>query len=128
MLRRGIVAGEASGDLLGSHLIQALKKKRTDIEFVGIAGPKMMNEGAQSLFPIERLSVRGYIEVLKHLFALLRLRRQLLKHFLSNRLDLFIGIDAPDFNFWLERKLKRKGIKTIHYVSPSVWAWRKKKF
>ena len=125
MLRIGIVAGEASGDLLGSHLIQALKKKRTDIEFVGIAGPKMMNEGAQSLFPIERLSVRGYIEVLKHLFALLRLRRQLLKHFLSNRLDLFIGIDAPDFNFWLERKLKRKGIKTIHYVSPSVWAWRK---
>ena len=125
MLRIGIVAGEASGDLLGSHLIQALKKKRTDIEFVGIAGPKMMSEGALSLFSMERLSVRGYVEVIKHLFSLLRLRRQLLKHFLSNRLDLFIGIDAPDFNFWLERKLKRNGIKTIHYVSPSVWAWRK---
>jgi len=125
MLRIGIVAGEASGDLLGSHLIQALKKKRTDIEFVGIAGPKMMSEGALSLFSMERLSVRGYIEVIKHLFGLLRLRRQLLKHFLSNRLDLFIGIDAPDFNFWLERKLKKNGIKTIHYVSPSVWAWRK---
>jgi len=125
MLSIGIVAGEASGDLLGSHLIQALKKKRTDIEFVGIAGPKMMSEGAQSLFSMERLSVRGYIEVIKHLFGLLRLRRQLLKHFLSNRLDLFIGIDAPDFNFWLERKLKKNGIKTIHYVSPSVWAWRK---
>lgn len=125
MLRIGIVTGEASGDLLGSHLIQALKKKRTDIEFVGIAGPKMMSEGAQSLFSMERLSVRGYIEVIKHLFGLLRLRRQLLKHFLSNRLDLFIGIDAPDFNFWLERKLKKNGIKTIHYVSPSVWAWRK---
>ena len=125
MLRIGIVAGEASGDLLGSHLIQALKKKRTDIEFVGIAGPKMMSEGALSLFSMERLSVRGYMEVIKHLFSLLRLRRQLLKHFLSNRLDLFIGIDAPDFNFWLERKLKRNGIKTIHYVSPSVWAWRK---
>jgi len=125
MLRIGIVAGEASGDLLGSHLIQALKKKRTDIEFVGIAGPKMMSEGALSLFSMERLSVRGYIEVIKHLFGLLRLRRQLLKHFLSNRLDLFIGIDAPDFNFWLERKLKRNDIKTIHYVSPSVWAWRK---
>ncbi len=125
MLRIGIVAGEASGDLLGSHLIQALKKKRTDIEFVGIAGPKMMSEGAQTLFSMERLSVRGYIEVIKHLFGLLRLRRQLLKHFLSNRLDLFIGIDAPDFNFWLERKLKKNGIKTIHYVSPSVWAWRK---
>ncbi len=125
MLRIGIVAGEASGDLLGSHLIQALKKKRTDIEFVGIAGPKMMSEGALSLFSMERLSVRGYMEVIKHLFGLFRLRRQLLKHFLSNRLDLFIGIDAPDFNFWLERKLKRNGIKTIHYVSPSVWAWRK---
>ena len=125
MLRIGIVAGEASGDLLGSHLIQALKKKRTDIEFVGIAGPKMMSEGALSLFSMERLSVRGYVEVIKHLFGLLRLRRQLLKHFMSNRLDLFIGIDAPDFNFWLERKLKRNGIKTIHYVSPSVWAWRK---
>lgn len=125
MIRIGIVAGEASGDLLGSHLIQALKLKRSDIEFVGIAGPKMMSEGAQSLFPIERLSVRGYIEVLKHLFGLLKLRRQLLSHFLNNRLDLFIGIDAPDFNFWLEKKLKNKGIKTIHYVSPSIWAWRK---
>ena len=125
MLRIGIVAGEASGDLLGSHLIQALKKKRTDIEFVGIAGPKMMSEGALSLFSMERLSVRGYIEVIKHLFGLFRLRRELLQHFLSNRLDLFIGIDAPDFNFWLERKLKKNGIKTIHYVSPSVWAWRK---
>ncbi|MDP1765778.1 MAG: lipid-A-disaccharide synthase [Methylotenera sp.] len=125
MVRIGIVAGEASGDLLGSHLIQALKSKRSDIEFVGIAGPKMMGEGAQSLFPIERLSVRGYIEVLKHLFGLLKLRRQLLKHFLTNRIDLFIGVDAPDINYWLEKKLKNKGIKTIHYVSPSVWAWRK---
>ena len=125
MLRIGIVAGEASGDLLGSHLIQALKLKRTDIEFVGIAGPKMMSEGAQSLFPMERLSVRGYVEVIKHLFGLLKLRRQLLKQLLHNPIDLFIGIDAPDFNFWLEKKLKNKGIKTIHYVSPSIWAWRK---
>ena len=125
MIRIGIVAGEASGDLLGSHLIKALKSKRSDIEFVGIAGPKMMGEGAQSLFPIERLSVRGYIEVLKHLFGLLRLRRQLLNYLLENRVDLFIGIDAPDFNFWLEKKLKNNGITTIHYVSPSVWAWRK---
>ncbi len=125
MVRIGIVAGEASGDLLGSHLIQALKQQRSDLEFVGIAGPKMMSKGAQSLFPIERLSVRGYVEVIKHLFGLLRLRRQLLKYFLNNRLDLFIGIDAPDFNFWLEKKLKNKGIKTIHYVSPSIWAWRK---
>jgi len=125
MIRIGIVAGEASGDLLGSHLMQALKQKRTDIEFIGIAGPKMIGEGARSLFPMERLSVRGYIEVIKHLFGLLKLRRQLLNHFLSNPPDLFIGIDAPDFNFWLEKKLKNKGIKTIHYVSPSIWAWRK---
>lgn len=125
MLRIGIVAGEASGDLLGSHLIEALKKNRSDIEFVGIAGPKMLRQGAISLFPIERLSVRGYIEVLKHLWGLLKLRRQLLNHFLDQPLDLFIGIDAPDFNFWLEKKLKKRGIKTIHYVSPSIWAWRK---
>lgn len=125
MLRIGIVAGEASGDLLGSHLIEALKKRRTDIEFVGIAGPKMLRQGATSLFPIERLSVRGYIEVLKHLWGLLKLRRQLLNHFLDQPLDLFIGIDAPDFNFWLEKKLKNRGVKTIHYVSPSIWAWRK---
>ena len=125
MTRIGIVAGEASGDLLGSHLIRALKQRRPDIEFIGIAGPKMIGEGALSLFPIERLSVRGYLEVIKHLWGLLKLRRQLLNHFLDHGLDLFIGIDAPDFNFWLERKLKNKGIKTIHYVSPSIWAWRK---
>jgi lipid-A-disaccharide synthase len=125
MVRIGIVAGEASGDLLGSHLMQALKSKRSDIEFVGIAGPKMMGEGAYSLFPIERLSVRGYVEVIKHLFGLLKLRRQLLKYLLTNRIDIFVGIDAPDFNFWLEKKLKNNGITTIHYVSPSVWAWRK---
>ena len=125
MIRIGIVAGEASGDLLGSHLIQALKQKRPDLEFIGIAGPKMMREGARSLFPIERLSVRGYLEVIKHLWGLLKLRRQLLNYFLDNPPDLFIGIDAPDFNFWLEKKLKHKGIKAIHYVSPSIWAWRK---
>lgn len=121
----GIVAGEASGDLLGSHLIRALKKHRPDIEFVGIAGPKMISEGAKTLFPMEKLSVRGYVEVLRHLPGLLKIRRQLVRHFLDNPPDIFIGIDAPDFNFRLERRLKRKGIKTIHYVSPSIWAWRK---
>lgn len=125
MLRIGIVAGEASGDMLGGLLMQALKNKRSDIEFVGIAGPKMMQEGAQSLFPIERLSVRGYMEVIKHAFGLMRIRRQLIQHFLNHRVDIFIGIDAPDFNFYIEKRLKKHGIKTIHYVSPSIWAWRK---
>src|SRR5690606_25052720 len=121
----GIVAGEASGELLGSHLIRALKKRRPDLEFVGIAGPKMMAEGAKTLFSMEQLSVRGYVEVLRHLPGLLRLRKQLTQYFLDNPPDIFIGIDAPDFNFTLERNLKSKGICTIHYVSPSIWAWRK---
>jgi len=125
MVKIGIVAGEASGDLLGSQLIQAIQAQRSDIEFIGIAGPKMMVLGAKSIFPIERLSVRGYIEVIKHLFGLLKLRKQLYQFLLQQKIDFFIGIDAPDFNFWLEKKLKNKGIQTIHYVSPSIWAWRK---
>ncbi|WP_047533364.1 lipid-A-disaccharide synthase [Methylotenera sp. N17] len=120
-----IVAGEASGDLLGFHLIQALQSERSDIAFLGIAGPKMISLGAQSLFPMEKLSVRGYVEVIRHLYGLLKLRKQLLKQLLEAKPDVFVGIDAPDFNFWLERKLKAKGIPTIHYVSPSIWAWRK---
>jgi lipid-A-disaccharide synthase len=120
-----IVAGEASGDLLGFHLIQALQAERSDITFIGIAGPKMMSLGVTSLFPLEKLSVRGYVEVIKHLYGLLKLRKQLLQQLLEAKPDVFVGIDAPDFNFWLERKLKSKGIPTIHYVSPSIWAWRK---
>lgn len=120
-----IVAGEASGDLLGFHLIQALQAERAEISFIGIAGPKMISLGAKSLYPMEKLSVRGYVEVLKHLFGLLKLRKQLLQQLLDEKPDVFIGIDAPDFNFWLERQLKSKGIPTIHYVSPSIWAWRK---
>lgn len=131
MPKIAIVAGEASGDLLGSHLIQALKTHYAllntglQLEFIGIAGPKMIGEGAVSLYPMERLSVRGYVEVLRHLFSLLKLRKNLFKTLLEIQPDLFIGIDAPDFNFWLERRLKNKGIPTIHYASPSIWAWRK---
>ena len=124
MPKIAIVAGEASGDLLGGHLMRALKAQRGDLTFIGIAGPKMMGEGAKSLFPIEKLSVRGYVEVLKHLYGLLKLRRSLLKQLLAEKPDIFIGVDAPDFNFWLEKKLKSHGIPTIHYVSPSIWAWR----
>jgi len=124
MPKIAIVAGEASGDLLGAHLISALKGQRTDLEFFGIAGPKMIREGVNSLFPLEKLSVRGYIEVLTHLYGLLKLRRNLLNQILKEKPAVFIGIDAPDFNFWLERKLKKHGIPTIHYVSPSIWAWR----
>jgi lipid-A-disaccharide synthase len=121
----GIVAGEASGDLLGSHLIAALKAKRPDLEFVGIAGPKMMAEGAETLYSMERLAVRGYFEVLKHYWGLVRMRRELARYFIKNPPDLFIGIDAPDFNLGLEKMLRRRGIKTMHYVSPSIWAWRR---
>jgi lipid-A-disaccharide synthase len=122
----GIVAGEASGDLLGSRLIRALKKKRPDLEFVGVAGPKMMAEGAKSLYPMDALSLHGYgFDVLKAIPSLLKMRKQLGDYFLANPPKLFIGIDAPDFNFSLEKKLKSHGINTIHYVSPSIWAWRK---
>jgi len=122
----GIVTGEASGDLLGSRLIRALKKHRPDIEFVGIAGPKMMSEGAKSLYPMDRLSLHGYgFDVLKQIPNLFTMRRQLGDFFIANPPQVFIGIDAPDFNFSLEKRLKKNGICTIHYVSPSIWAWRK---
>ncbi len=119
-----IVAGESSGDLLGSHLIKSLRSNRTDLKFIGVAGPKMMKEGAASYFPMEELSVRGYFEALRKLFHLIKLRKNLLKKILDAEPDLFIGIDAPDFNFWIERQLKKKGVPVIHYVSPSIWAWR----
>lgn len=126
-LRIGIVAGEASGDLLGSHLVSALKGKLPDVEFIGIAGPKMQAAGAQTLFPMEKLAVRGYLEVLRHFAEILGIRRKLKKYFLANPPDLFIGVDAPDFNLGLEKALKAHGIPTIHYVSPSVWAWRRER-
>ncbi len=126
-LRIGIVAGEASGDLLGAHLITALREKLPDVEFVGIAGPKMQAVGAQTLFPMEKLAVRGYLEVLRHFAEILGIRRKLKRYFLANPPDLFIGVDAPDFNLGLEKTLKAHGVPTIHYVSPSVWAWRRER-
>jgi len=123
-LRVGIVAGEASGDLLGAHLIRALKEKLPDIEFIGVAGPKMLAAGATSLFNMEKLAVNGFTEVLLHYREILGIRRKLIEYFLKDPPDVFIGIDAPDFNLELESKLKAKGITTIHYVSPSIWAWR----
>ena len=120
----GIVAGEASGDLLGSHLMAALKEARPDAQFVGIGGPRMQSSGMEVLYPMEKLAVRGYVEVLRHYWEIVGIRRKLREYFLSNRPDLFIAIDAPDFNLDLELALKQHGITTIHYVSPSIWAWR----
>jgi lipid-A-disaccharide synthase len=123
-MRIAVVAGEASGDLLGAHLLQALRERAPDIEVFGIGGPKMQAHGLEAWYPMEPLAVRGYIEVLRSLPSLLNLRRELCHRLLASPPDLFIGIDAPDFNLPLEAKLKAKGIRTVHYVSPSIWAWR----
>ena len=123
-LHVGIIAGEASGDNLGAALIQEIRKREPDAVFEGVAGPRMQDAGCFSLYPMENLSVMGLVEVLKHLPKLLSMRRELRRHFLQTPPDIFIGIDAPDFNLSLERSLKRAGIRTLHYVSPSVWAWR----
>ncbi len=120
----GIVAGEASGDLLGSHLIEAIKDLRPEVQFAGIGGPKMKSAGMDVMFPMEKLAVNGYIEVLRHYREIAGIRRKLRDYFVANRPNLFIGVDAPDFNLGLELALKRKGIPTVHYVSPSIWAWR----
>ncbi len=124
MLRVGIVANEVSGDLLGASLMRALRELQSGITFEGVGGPRMLEEGCNSLIPMERLSIMGLVEVLKHLPELLAIRRQLTNHFLADPPDVFIGIDAPDFNLGLEKRLKNAGIPTVHYVSPTVWAWR----
>ena len=123
-MKVAIVAGEASGDLLGAAIIHALKSRWPGIEFYGIAGPRMIAEGATTLYPMEKLAVRGYVEVLKHLREIWGIRNGLRRRLIAERPDLFIGIDAPDFNLGLETSLKAAGIRTVHYVSPSIWAWR----
>ncbi|UYG08190.1 lipid-A-disaccharide synthase [Halomonas sp. M4R1S46] len=123
-MRVYLVAGELSGDLLGAGLMRALKARHPDIAFRGVGGPRMIDEGMDSRFPLETLSVMGLVEVVRHLPELLRVRRTLKRDALDWRPDIMVGIDAPDFNLGLERALREAGITTAHYVSPSVWAWR----
>lgn len=119
-----MVAGEASGDYLGAGLISALKERLPGVRFVGIGGPKMESLGMESWHPMERLAVRGYVEVLKHYAGITAIRRDVLQRVAQLRPAAFVGIDAPDFNLKLERGLRDRGIRTIHYASPSIWAWR----
>ena len=124
MLRIGIVAGEASGDYLAAELVKALRNRLSGIEVEGVGGAKLQEAGCRILYPLSRLSVMGITEVAGKYFDLVKLRRDLIAHFLANPPDIFIGVDAPDFNLEIEERLRRNGIRTVHYVSPSVWAWR----
>jgi len=123
-MRIAIVVGEVSGDKLAASLMQALQKRVANLSFEGVLGPELISLGGKALYSMERLSVMGLIEPLGRLPELYRLRQSLIKRWLKNPPDVFIGVDAPDFNLGLEAQLHQKGIKTVHYVSPSVWAWR----
>ena len=122
--RIAMVAGEASGDLLAAHLIAAIKTRLPQAQFVGIGGPRMMEQGFDTWWPSEKLAVRGYVEVLRHYREITGIRARLAERLLAQPPDLFIGVDAPDFNLDLETRLRAQGVRTAHFVSPSVWAWR----
>ena len=122
-----LCAGEASGDLLGAHLIEAIRARCPQARFTGIGGPRMQAAGLESLFDQETLAVRGYVEVLKNLPAIWRIRKGLIAEMKQQQPDVFVGIDAPDFNLGVAAALKAAGIPTLHYVSPSVWAWRRER-
>lgn len=122
-----LVAGETSGDLIGSQLILALRELVPGLKVVGIGGPRMEAAGMEVWYPLEKLAVRGYVEVLRHFIEIVGIRRKLRRRLLANPPGLFIGIDAPDFNLDLEQSLKARGIPTVHYVSPAIWMWRKER-
>ena len=126
-MKIGVLAGEASGDILGAAVLQSLRSRYPDLVVEGIGGPRMESQGLRSMFPMERLSVMGFVEPLKRLPELLQMRRAVFDHFRDNPPDVFLGIDSPDFNLQLEQKLRARGLLTAHLVSPSVWAWRQRR-